>query len=200
MSWTSEQDGMLQKLWSDGKSAGECANEINVAFGTRLSRNACLGRIYRKGWGARDVVASKGGKRSGAGQRTSISPAPNPGVGRPARSERRNIAVALPKAVEFIEPVSDAVVIPLTRRVTLMELRETTCRFPIGDPRSDDFHYCGAHKPVAGGPYCASHAAIAYTPATQRRTQSEDSNMKRRLAALKRGGDAFSPARGECRK
>lgn len=36
------------------------------------------------------------------------------------------------------------------------------CAWPVGDPTSTDFHFCGA--PVtAGKPYCSSHCAVAYT-------------------------------------
>ena len=44
---------------------------------------------------------------------------------------------------------------------TLEELDDTTCRFPIGDPGEADFHFCG-ELPLAGAPYCAHHARIAY--------------------------------------
>jgi GcrA cell cycle regulator len=35
------------------------------------------------------------------------------------------------------------------------------CRWPVGDPRSPDFRFCGctAHE---GLPYCVDHARIAY--------------------------------------
>jgi len=43
----------------------------------------------------------------------------------------------------------------------LEELDDTTCRFPIGDPGEAGFHFCG-ELPLAGAPYCAHHAGIAY--------------------------------------
>jgi GcrA cell cycle regulator len=37
----------------------------------------------------------------------------------------------------------------------------TRCKWPIGDPRSSEFGFCG--KPaVQGRPYCAEHCAAAY--------------------------------------
>lgn len=35
-------------------------------------------------------------------------------------------------------------------------LRDGQCRFPIGLPRSPDFHFCDGNA-VEGSPYCAHH-------------------------------------------
>lgn len=45
-------------------------------------------------------------------------------------------------------------------RVTLVQLNEHTCKWPIGDPREAGFGFCGA-KPIAGKPYCERHAMRA---------------------------------------
>lgn len=46
---------------------------------------------------------------------------------------------------------------------TLLGLGDRSCKWPIGDPLSPDFHFCG--KCAAPGiPYCASHAQLAYQP------------------------------------
>lgn len=47
-------------------------------------------------------------------------------------------------------------------RVTLMDLKLTSCRWPMKDPRDADFHFCGAQS-VTGKPYCQEHCKIAYT-------------------------------------
>jgi GcrA cell cycle regulator len=59
-------------------------------------------------------------------------------------------------------------VIPLTQRRTILELTESTCRWPVGDPGSCDFFFCGGNT-VSGLPYCPCHARLAYQPATDRR-------------------------------
>ena len=46
--------------------------------------------------------------------------------------------------------------------VTLMDLKLNSCRWPIGDPKDEDFHFCGADT-VTGKPYCSEHCKIAYT-------------------------------------
>ncbi len=57
-------------------------------------------------------------------------------------------------------------------RVTIMDLREGMCRWPIGDPTSPDFRFCGARSEI-GTPYCEHHAQIAYQPAADRRREKK---------------------------
>jgi len=51
--------------------------------------------------------------------------------------------------------------------IALTELDNHTCRWPIGDPKDADFHFCG-HKVKTGQTYCEEHAAIAYVKAIRR--------------------------------
>ncbi len=61
------------------------------------------------------------------------------------------------------------------QRVTIMELREGMCRWPIGDPTSPEFRFCGARADI-GSPYCDHHARIAYQPAADRRRERKVAN------------------------
>ncbi|MCB5411945.1 GcrA family cell cycle regulator [Pseudogemmobacter faecipullorum] len=54
------------------------------------------------------------------------------------------------------------------RKLTLMELTERTCKWPIGDPASDDFWFCGLPS-LAGKPYCEAHVGVAFQPMSARR-------------------------------
>ncbi|PIR86528.1 hypothetical protein COU13_00435 [Candidatus Kaiserbacteria bacterium CG10_big_fil_rev_8_21_14_0_10_43_70] len=58
--------------------------------------------------------------------------------------------------------------IPLNERASILTLTETRCRWPIGFPREEDFHFCGKEcaKEVS---YCNYHANIAYQPVRTRR-------------------------------
>ncbi|MGY6549851.1 MAG: GcrA family cell cycle regulator [Roseinatronobacter sp.] len=54
------------------------------------------------------------------------------------------------------------------RKLTLLELTERTCKWPIGDPATKDFWFCGL--PVKPGkPYCEAHVAVAFQPMSTRR-------------------------------
>ena len=83
-----------------------------------------------------------------------------------------------PQTAAEAEPQTfEGVVLPMSLRVTIIELKEAMCRWPLGDPSSPDFRYCGS--PAANGPYCAYHARLAYQPAQDRRRERE---RGRRLA------------------
>lgn len=54
------------------------------------------------------------------------------------------------------------------RKLSLLELNERTCKWPIGDPSTDDFYFCG-HPCAPEKPYCAAHVQVAYQPMSSRR-------------------------------
>jgi GcrA cell cycle regulator len=61
---------------------------------------------------------------------------------------------------------------PEVRVFTLTDLSSQTCRWPIGDPKHEDFRFCG--KPVVPGkPYCGEHCATAYV-GSSKSSRSED--------------------------
>jgi hypothetical protein len=52
---------------------------------------------------------------------------------------------------------------PIDGKITVVELTETSCRWPTGNPRDlKTFRYCG--EAAQGGPYCEQHAQLAYLP------------------------------------
>lgn len=172
MSWTDERVELLRKLWNEGLSASQVAAEI----GAGITRNAVIGKIHRLG----------------LSQRAKTAIAPRPRVAKPPRQQAPvrshapsmmgNVALALaPRALALpeIRP-QEEVVIPLSERVTIMELREAMCRWPIGDPTTSEFRFCGARSP-GGGPYCGYHAQVAYQPAQDRR-RARDQMRTARLA------------------
>ena len=54
------------------------------------------------------------------------------------------------------------------KKLTLMELTERTCKWPIGDPATDKFWFCGLPS-QAGKPYCEAHVGVAFQPMSARR-------------------------------
>jgi len=53
-------------------------------------------------------------------------------------------------------------------KLSLLELTERTCKWPIGDPATSEFWFCGL--PVKPGkPYCEAHVAVAFQPMSTRR-------------------------------
>jgi GcrA cell cycle regulator len=55
------------------------------------------------------------------------------------------------------------------QRVRFEDIREFACRWPLGDPKSGEFAYCGL-KRVEGQSYCAGHCRMAYRPPQARQS------------------------------
>lgn len=103
-------------------------------------------------------------------------PEPAPAPAAPAFIPRRNIVPAgqplppQPSANEIPEETlaSAREVEKRSKKLSLMELTERTCKWPIGDPATDKFWFCGLPA-VPGKPYCETHVAVAFQPASSRR-------------------------------
>ena len=59
-------------------------------------------------------------------------------------------------------PIEKKEAVKKSEKITIEDLKPDMCRFPIGDPRSSDFHFCG-EKVFKNKPYCLKHCAEAYT-------------------------------------
>jgi hypothetical protein len=62
---------------------------------------------------------------------------------------------------------------PMTKkkRKTVTTLEPRDCRWPVGDPRQADFHFCGEPQ-VPGQSYCGAHLRLAFQPPKPRHQQS----------------------------
>ena len=89
--------------------------------------------------------------------RKAIIPAGQPLPPQPSANEISPEALASVREVE-----------KRARKLTLMELTERTCKWPIGDPATEDFWFCGLPS-VAGKPYCEAHVGVAFQPMSARR-------------------------------
>jgi GcrA cell cycle regulator len=56
---------------------------------------------------------------------------------------------------------------------TILTLTDRICKWPIGDPRHPDFHFCGRAS-AEGLPYCNEHARRAYQPPARRGGERDD--------------------------
>jgi GcrA cell cycle regulator len=158
MSWTDERVEALKKLWADGLSASQIAAELGG-----ITRNAVIGKVHRLGLSGRAKSPSSAAPRPRKPRATSH-------MLRVSRSSMRG-NTALAHAYELdIEPEPQLIdnVIPLGQRRSLLELTENTCRWPIGDPGTADFFFCGGPT-ITSLPYCAYHSRVAYQPANARR-------------------------------
>jgi len=166
MSWTDERVELLRKLWNEGLSASQVAAEL----GTGVTRNAVIGKIHRLGLAERAKTPSAPRPRAAKAPR-----AQQPAARAQSAPVMGNVALAYsPRPLLATAPrIDEDVVVPMSARVTLMELRESMCRWPLGDPTAAEFRFCGAKSPAGSGPYCSHHAGIAYQPAQDRRRREQ---------------------------
>ena len=146
--WTTDRVERLKNCLDAGFSCAEIAREIGV------TRNAVIGKISRlKLTRVKDAMALRRDRRLA------------PGVQRPRIVTQHQILMALRAAPALTaqEPAAGN-----AHRCTLMELGHERCRWPISEPGADDFCFCG-DAPVAGLPYCPTHARIAYHSAARPR-------------------------------
>ncbi len=184
VTWSDERVEQLKRLWSEGRSASQIAAEIGG-----VSRNAVIGKVHRLGLSGRSKTApASSGTRPRGKAALAAKPAGGSGQG---EAEHRRVerapeasahvsvgatALAQPRPLASEpalrpRPVAE-VVAPVAERVTIMDLREGMCRWPMGDPTSPEFRFCGARS-SAGAPYCQHHAQIAYQPAADRRREKK---------------------------
>jgi GcrA cell cycle regulator len=152
--WTRERIALLKKLWADGETA------TAIAAGLRMSRSAVLGKVFRlRLRPARNARAASARRGTAVLSRRHKSRSPNKHRMRPAAAAAPAIASGK----------------------TLFELTNESCRWPLGQPGTKTFHFCGAPgADLEGGrPYCERHARRAYvghgkTAATPARAGAAD--------------------------
>ncbi len=164
MSWTDDRVERLKKLWADGLSASQIAAELGG-----ITRNAVIGKVHRLGLSGR---AKSGGTSSASRVKRARAPSYNR-PRRPSGGSVGNLALSyhvdeMPATNPRLRAMDENVVVPMSKKLTLVELNEDTCKWPSGDPATDDFHFCG-HSVREGGPYCEFHAGVAFQPASAER-------------------------------
>jgi len=199
MAWSDERVAILKKMWLDGNSASEIAKALG-----NITRNAVIGKVHRLGLSNRDTNVSKAGATSNKavkdvkrGRPPKINKEPKK-RGRPQKikgpkdfnestTERGKPISASgttgrsnDSKLEVVSDLSEETLKDLlkvemkSKKISLMDLTERTCKWPIGDPATDAFWFCG-HEAEPGKPYCKTHISIAFQPITQRRGRKERS-------------------------
>jgi GcrA cell cycle regulator len=186
MSWTDERVETLKAMWSEGKSASQIAKELGG-----VTRNAVIGKVHRLGLsnrvggidppdeelleGLAEDPAPEPLPEAEPAEPQPASPATaRPGTAKdPAPAVRQKPGQPMPPQPAASEISAEALanlaeVAKKARRLTLMQLNERTCKWPVGDPATDDFWFCGLPA-VPGKPYCETHVAVAFQPMSARR-------------------------------
>lgn len=169
MNWTDERVELLRKLWSEGLSASQIAAQLGS-----VTRNAVIGKVHRLKLSSRGRPATAPVRQKKVTQASS----PSKSVTRTATVSRpmtTSIGATALQAQFDVEPIAryhirpiENVVVPISRRLQLVQLSERTCKWPNGDPLSEDFSFCG-NDSADTGPYCTYHSRVAFQPASERR-------------------------------
>jgi len=192
MSWTDERVDVLKKMWGEGQSASQIAKELGG-----VTRNAVIGKVHRLGLSNRtgaggaskpatpkaDTKPKAPAKPKAAPKKVatpelqeprteSASPPPQP---KTSHARRQIIPAGQPlppqPSANEISPEALAKVNEVektAKKISLMELTEKTCKWPVGDPATDQFWFCGLAV-QQGKPYCEAHVGVAFQPMSSRR-------------------------------
>ncbi|HHC29060.1 MAG TPA: GcrA cell cycle regulator [Rhodobacterales bacterium] len=195
MSWTDERVETLKKMWTEGQSASQIAKALGgVTRNAVIGKVHRLGLSNRAG-GSTTTAAKPGAKdkpakpaaqakaKPAAAKKPeadpkpakvepstqSASPPPMPAgrkqiipAGQPLPPQPSANEIS-PEALETVREVEKG-----AKKLSLMELTERTCKWPIGDPATEDFWFCGLPA-QPGKPYCEAHVGVAFQPMSARR-------------------------------
>lgn len=182
MAWTDDRVATLTKMWGEGQSASQIAKELGG-----VTRNAVIGKVHRLGLSNRTttgakpaakgkVAAKPAAARAKPAAKAKAAPSVPAVPTKPVLPVRKVIIPAgqplppQPSANE-ISPEALASVREVekkAKKISLMELTERTCKWPIGDPATDEFWFCGLET-EPGKPYCEAHVGVAFQPMSSRR-------------------------------
>ncbi len=186
MSWTDERVEKLKELWTEGMSASQIAKVLGG-----VTRNAVIGKVHRLGLSNRTqgeepkVAEAPKAKaapapkpaappKAAAPEPVAETPAPAPVVRRTPpviRDATQPRAPGAPTPEEEAARATLAEIEKFAKRISLLELTERTCKWPIGDPTEESFAFCGLEC-VPGKPYCEYHVAVAFQPMSSRRDRA----------------------------
>ncbi len=176
MGWTEERVAELKKLWAEGHSASQIAKRLGS-----VTRNAVIGKVHRLGLSGR-ATPSRPVKRPTRLARPKPQPMPRQASAAPRQSTALAVRpepahTHITEAEANIEPQR----LPNGDMVTVLTVKDSMCKWPIGDPAEATFGFCG-HATQEGSPYCAEHARVAFQPAKKRERRAREFDYIQRLA------------------
>lgn len=192
MSWTDDRVEKLKTMWGEGQSASQIAKALGG-----VTRNAVIGKVHRLGLsnratGAKSTAAAapvadakpvKAAPKAAPAAAPAPKADPAPAPAAPTKpviqssTMRREPPPPTPAMVEDAARTAQALaaIQKKAKKLDLLELTERTCKWPIGDPATDDFYFCGLGC-APGKPYCEAHVAVAFQPMSSRRDRDRNRN------------------------
>lgn len=154
MPWTDEQVEQLRQMWVEGLSANEIAKKLGV------SKNSIVGKVHRLCLQARPSPIKR---KDNVPEQQALpdAAAEDASAAEEIKEEKEETSVSQSMPVKNVKKNCGK------NTVRLVELDSHTCRWPIGDPRDEDFCFCGK-RVRTGQTYCDEHSAVAYVKATKK--------------------------------
>jgi len=158
--WTKERERKLEDLWRAGMPSSLIAAELNQEDGHKfgfLTRNAVIGKVHRLGLNFPDRRKKNPPKEHKN---------PNPRMRRLAglvkdKMNGHPIMELAPLPV-LAPPPAELVMRRLAvGDLTWSEEGPRECRWPIGDPGTKGFFFCGVDT-IGMASYCTYHCTVAY--------------------------------------
>lgn len=183
MAWTDQMVEDLRVMWKQGMTTAEIGKKLGV------SKNSIVGKVHRLGLSGRpspikkkessdaaEVTAAPKEKSTNSekevakktvereNDKPQVSKTVAPAADKKAEkleTEKQEPAKITPKEEPEVKECFKSDMEKSAKAVSLMELDNHTCRWPLGDPKDENFRFCGK-KVRIGQTYCEEHAAIAY--------------------------------------
>jgi GcrA cell cycle regulator len=184
MGWTEERIAALKSLWEEGLSASQIAARLGG-----VTRNAVIGKVHRLGLSGRPSPLRADPARPEAKPASVAAPVARRVVPQPNLTVVRTAAQAEARPVEQAKTAAPApmlvaematapvavaeAVVPSGKRISLLNITDRMCKWPLGHPGEPDFHFCG-DRSLTGQPYCQTHASMAYQHAAPRRDKQRN--------------------------
>ena len=166
MAWDDERVEQLKQLWAEGLSASQIASKMGG-----VTRNAVIGKVHRLGLSGRATPAKPQRGRS---------------FSAPKEVKKEGIAAPAEPIPTITEPEFSAPLsLPGGDLTTVATLKTNMCKWPVGDPASDEFHFCG-QSTSTGKSYCPYHAHMAFQPSYRKPERRPESPRLAATGAQKR--------------
>lgn len=170
--WDNATLKKLKALTGKGLSTSEIGKRLG------MSKNAIVGKLNRLGWNAKAGGATAGAEKKAVVKKTVAKPAvvkkTTVKKSEPAKktvakktSVKATAKKTTPKVAEAkTDTKTTAKNLAMHQRIIqhsleMANLKPNQCRWPIGDPDSEHFHFCG-ETVFIGKPYCYEHCKQAY--------------------------------------
>ncbi len=196
MAWTDEMVEELKRLWDEGVTTGEIGRRLNISKNSivgKVHRLGLSGRpspIKKKGESKGEPQTPTTPTKEKTPKKEALKTSPKEAKEDPIAKEtspKIEKKIVAPKPEKKIVVEQEALIneeddIKLAKSIaiqatpintpnkeflSLTDLDNHTCRWPIGDPKDENFHFCG-RKVRLGQTYCEEHSAVAYVKPTKK--------------------------------